>query len=214
MIDISKLKKQVKEGLRRLSDSFLSKEIKAEFAFNNKSLESLSKTSKFIDSDLNSFWKPVESQVLTSKDYKRAQSWTIGIIVFLFLVLLVLFFSLLSPKKKYKHIDKGTVVLVQGEIKEDPRAAEQEQINSEEELLVQSLSVEGTDENLAKNSPLLQSESTNIAEYEVKAGDTLEKISYKFYGKSDLGSIEKIKVANKIHNTRFLRIGQKLILPL
>lgn len=207
----------IKNGLKKVFDKLLTKEIKEELGFNKRSLHSLATSNKSIDSELNSFWKPVESQILTSKDYKRAQSWTVALIVFLTLVLLVLFFSLLVPKKKYTHMNKGTVVLVQGEAYEE-KILETENTedleNLDEELLVESLDIEGTDDDLAKNSPLLKSESTNLMEYEVKSGDTLEKIAYKFYGSSSPDLINKIKTANKITNSRLLQIGRKLIIPI
>ena len=58
--------------------------------------------------------------------------------------------------------------------------------------------------------------SEMIAEekYTVKAGDTLDDIAYRFYGKYDLNKIEEIMKLNNIKDATTIQIGQVLIIPL
>ncbi len=50
--------------------------------------------------------------------------------------------------------------------------------------------------------------------YTVKAGDTLEGIIIRFYGRYDNSKVEKIMVENNMTNPNQLSIGQSLIIPL
>lgn len=50
--------------------------------------------------------------------------------------------------------------------------------------------------------------------YTVKAGDTLDDIAYRFYGKYDLNKIEEIMKLNNIKDATTIQIGQVLIIPL
>jgi nucleoid-associated protein YgaU len=50
--------------------------------------------------------------------------------------------------------------------------------------------------------------------YEVKSGDTLDKIALRFYGKYDPNKIEEIQRINNIKNPASLQIGQVIIIPL
>ena len=50
--------------------------------------------------------------------------------------------------------------------------------------------------------------------YEVKSGDTLDKIALRFYGKYDPNKIEEIQRINNITNPAALQIGQVIIIPL
>ena len=49
--------------------------------------------------------------------------------------------------------------------------------------------------------------------YEIKSGDTLDKIAYRFYGKYDVEKIEAIQKINNITNPSALQIGQVIIIP-
>lgn len=50
-------------------------------------------------------------------------------------------------------------------------------------------------------------------QYTIKSGDTLDKITYRFYGKYDAKKIEEIKKINNIQNPESLQIGQVLTIP-
>lgn len=50
--------------------------------------------------------------------------------------------------------------------------------------------------------------------YTVKAGDTLDKIIVRFYGKYDADKIEAVCRANNMANPNSLSIGQELVIPL
>lgn len=49
--------------------------------------------------------------------------------------------------------------------------------------------------------------------YTIKSGDTLDKITYRFYGKYDIRKIEEIKRLNNILNPENLQVGQVLTIP-
>jgi nucleoid-associated protein YgaU len=49
--------------------------------------------------------------------------------------------------------------------------------------------------------------------YVVQSGDTLDKISLKFYGSSDPSMVEKLKTANKLTNPNQIRLEQTLVVP-
>ena len=50
--------------------------------------------------------------------------------------------------------------------------------------------------------------------YEIKSGDTLDRIALRFYGKYDTQKIEEIQRINNIKNPAALQIGQVIIIPL
>lgn len=50
--------------------------------------------------------------------------------------------------------------------------------------------------------------------YVIQSGDTLEKISLRFYGTPDPSKIEQIQSANNMDNPNQVQIGQELIIPL
>ena len=50
--------------------------------------------------------------------------------------------------------------------------------------------------------------------YRVKAGDSLEAISVKFYGKSSLENTKKIQEANNLASPHAIYAGQELLIPL
>lgn len=55
--------------------------------------------------------------------------------------------------------------------------------------------------------------SLSEEKYEVKSGDTLDKIAYRFYGKYDVEKIEAIQKLNNITNPSSLQIGQVILIP-
>ena len=56
-------------------------------------------------------------------------------------------------------------------------------------------------------------ETARREKYTIKRGDTLDKITYRFYGKYDARKIEEIKKINNILNPENLQIGQVLVIP-
>ncbi len=50
--------------------------------------------------------------------------------------------------------------------------------------------------------------------YIIRNGDTLDKISQRFYGIYDLEKIKQIQDINNIRNPKMIRIGQEIIIPL
>ena len=51
-------------------------------------------------------------------------------------------------------------------------------------------------------------------EYTVQAGDSLEDISIRFYGKYDESKLKNIQEKNGLKNINSIKIGQKLIIPM
>ena len=51
-------------------------------------------------------------------------------------------------------------------------------------------------------------------EYTVQAGDSLEDISMRFYGKFDESKIKAIQTKNNLKDVNSIKIGQKLIIPM
>ena len=229
------IKKKIKQGINAGADKFLSSKVKDELGLNKPTLDSLQVLSQGqgLDNDLNTFFKPVSSNFLSSRDYKNIQTWSIVIISALIAVLVFLFFILITPHKDYSNSLKDTEIIVNGnkinsedELKEKiaqpTLESEQQEADPDEELKVENIPLAKTDSKaLAKKSPILQmkkstptkSSKSNVSEYHIKSGDTLEIIANKFYGNSDPSSVDKIKVANKIRDVRLLQIGQKIIIP-
>jgi LysM repeat protein len=50
--------------------------------------------------------------------------------------------------------------------------------------------------------------------YVVRAGDTLGRISFRFYGKYDAQRIQRIQTLNNLPNPEALQVGQVLVIPL
>jgi LysM repeat protein len=238
-LNYESIKKKIKEGINAGADKFLSSKVKDELGLNQPTLDSLQMLSQGqgLDNDLNTFFKPVSSNFLSSRDYKNIQTWSIVIISALIAVLVFLFFILITPHKDYSNSLKDTEIIVNGnkinsedELKEkiaQPNLdSDTKQEDPDEELKVQNIPLAKTDsKELAKKSPILQvkkstqpnissSTKSNLREYRIKSGDTLEIIANKFYGNSDPSSVDKIKVANKIRDVRLLQIGQKIAIPL
>jgi LysM repeat protein len=173
-----------------------------------------------LDHEVSSFFRPMDSSLLSTRNYKNVQSWVIGIIVFLALILVILFFILIVPHKNYENIASDTQVIVRGTNVNLNSAGEQPSMpetnkNNNEDLEVETIMVENNStKELAVKSPLLKSKKTGLVEYQVKSGDTLEKIAKQFYGQYSQESLNKIKSTNNITRVNCLQIGQKLMIPM
>ena len=68
----------------------------------------------------------------------------------------------------------------------------------------------------SEDARAIENESVGLAEekYTIKAGDTLDKIALRFYGKYDSKKIEQIQKINNITNPAAIQIGQVIIIPL
>lgn len=83
-----------------------------------------------------------------------------------------------------------------------------------QEIVVQqpakpNVAVIGADTQVAPEAAAVVSEE----KYEVKSGDTLDKIAYRFYGKYDMQKIEAIQKLNNIVDPSSLQIGQVILIP-
>jgi len=67
--------------------------------------------------------------------------------------------------------------------------------------------------NVAPSTKTETASSVKTAEYQVKSGDTLGAIAYKFYGVSNPDKINRIQTANNLKTPDDLQIDQKLIIP-
>ena len=65
-----------------------------------------------------------------------------------------------------------------------------------------------------KNLPADEAaQAPQVKEYTVQAGDSLEDISVRFYGKFDEAKIKEIQVKNELKDINSIKIGQKLLIP-
>ena len=83
-----------------------------------------------------------------------------------------------------------------------------------EEIIVQqapkaNVAVIGAD----TQSPATSVQSMSEEKYEVRSGDTLDKIAYRFYGKYDVEKIDAIQKLNNITDPSSLQIGQVILIP-
>jgi len=67
--------------------------------------------------------------------------------------------------------------------------------------------------NVAPSTKTETVNSVKTTEYQVKSGDTLGAIAYKFYGISNPDKINRIQTANNLKSPDDLQIDQKLIIP-
>ncbi len=219
------IKDKIKQGINTGADRLLSAKLKDELGLNKPTLDTLQILSQSpnLDSDLNSFFQPVHSTFLSSKDYKKIQNWALIFIGVILAALVFLFFVLISPHKNYDNSLKDSQIIVKGSKINDPKSnrnkivevESQNNTTADEDLTVENIVLEkNTAENLAQNSPLLQSENVTLMEHQIRPGDTLETVAKKFYGSSKYENIQKIKAANKITNARGLQVGQKIIIPI
>ncbi len=227
-MNLSAIKDKIKQGINSGTDRILSAKMKDELGFNKPTIDTLQILSQSpnLDSDLNSFFQPVNSTFLSSKDYKNIQNWALIFIGVISAALVLLFFSLISPHKNYSNAREDSQIIVKGSDLNEPKsknsakskiveASNQANRGAEEDLTVENIVLEKTaTEDLAQNSPLLQSDNVTFIDYQVKTGDTLETIAKRFYGSNRYENIQKIKAANKINNTKLLRVGQKIMVPM
>lgn len=221
-MNLAGIKEKIKQGINSGTDRVLSAKLKDELGFNKPSLETLHTLSQNsdLDTDLNSFFKPVNSTFLSSRDYKNIQNWALMFIIGVSAILFILFFSLILPHKDYSNAQAGSQVIVKGKNLdnkktrivetsiEDPEE-ENEELDVEDIVLASAPTQE-----LAQKSPLLKSSTVTLMEHTIRSGDTIENIAVKFYGSSSYNNIEKIKIANRINNARLLQVGRKLTIPL
>ena len=83
-----------------------------------------------------------------------------------------------------------------------------------EEIIVQqapkaNVAVIGPD----TQAPIEAVSTPSEEKYEVKSGDTLDGIAYRFYGKYDVEKIEAIQKLNNIVDPSSLQIGQLILIP-
>lgn len=228
-MNLDLIKSKIKEGINTGADKFLSAKVKDELGINRPSLDTLQTLSQGTDlqSDLNTFFKPVNSTFLSSKDYKNIKAWSITIIAMISGILLLLFFSLILPHKDYSNTLAGSQIIVRGMNlnNQKEKSPEEKIISAEaeneaakrEDLRVENVAVEKPqEEDLAQNSPLLKAKASTsgTTEHIVKSGDNLEAIASKYYKSVSPEYIQKIKSANNISNSRNLRVGQRLVIPM
>ena len=226
-MNLSAIKDKIKQGISSGTDRILSAKLKDELGFNKPTIDTLQILSQSpnLENDLNSFFQPVNSTFLSSKDYKNIQNWALIFIGLISATLVLLFSSLIAPHKNYSNSLEDSQIVVKGSNLNDKKISNRknkiietgQETNSgaSEDLTVENIILEETvTEDLAKNSPLLQSDNVTVIDYQIKAGDTLETIAQKFYGSNKYENVQKIKAANKISNARLLRAGQKLIVPM
>jgi LysM repeat protein len=58
-----------------------------------------------------------------------------------------------------------------------------------------------------------QSSAIRTNKYVIKSGDTLESVSYKYYGTYSPSKVAKIQELNNISNPNRIKIGQEILLP-
>lgn len=226
-MNLSAIKDKIKQGISSGTDRILSAKLKDELGFNKPTIDTLQilSQSPTLENDLNSFFQPVNSTFLSSKDYKNIQNWALIFIGIISAALILLFSSLIAPHKNYSNSLEDSQVIVKGSKLNDSQmtgkrnkiieATKETNTGANEDLTVENIILEETaTEDLAKNSPLLQSDHVTVIDYQVKTGDTLETVAQKFYGSNKYENIQKIKAANKISNAKSLRVGQKLIVPM
>ena len=68
--------------------------------------------------------------------------------------------------------------------------------------------------NVAPSSQTETGATGKTTEYQVKSGDTLGAIAYKFYGVDSPSKINKIQIANNLKTPDAIQINQKLIIPM
>ncbi|MDA0772614.1 MAG: LysM domain-containing protein [Cyanobacteria bacterium] len=221
-MNLAGIKEKIKKGINTGTDRVLSAKLKDELGLNRPSMATLQNLSQDSDleANLNSFFTPVNSTFLSSRDYKNIQNWALMFIIGVSVVLFILFFSLILPHKNYSNTQFGSQVIVKGkninnQDKIATGTADTIPDKANEELSVENIILASAPtQELVKRSPLLSSNSVTLMEYKIRSGDTIEKVASKFYGSSSYNNIQKIKMANHISNARLLQIGQTVIVPM
>ena len=222
LMNLAGIKEKIKKGINTGTDRVLSAKLKDELGLNQPSMATLQNLSQDsdLDANLNSFFTPVNSTFLSSRDYKNIQNWALMFIIGVSVILFILFFSLILPHKNYSNAQFGSQVIVKGKNINNRDKIATTTTNSDSRQTNEELSVENIilasapTQQLVQRSPLLKSNSVTLMEYKIRSGDTIEKVAHRFYGSSSYNNIQKIKMANHINNARLLQIGQKVIIPM
>jgi LysM repeat protein len=235
-VNLSSLKARIKDSINQGADKFISAKVRDELGLNRPSLELLQSLSDSHEdeSHLNTFFKPVNSNFHSAKNYKNIQKWVVGIIVILTLALVFLFFTMIIPHNSYNNSLGDSQIIVNGKtIKEADESSDkafspaskihEPNVNDRvvsEEVKVENLKlsdpiIEKTQEIKKETENFKQTAKTpTSSQHIVKRGDTLEIIAIKYYGSAGYQNIDKIKRANQIRNSRLINIGQKLVIPI
>jgi LysM repeat protein len=120
-MNLTNITEKIKNSLSDSADKFLSAKFKDELGLNRPTVDSLMKLSQNInikneeiDKSLNHFYKPVNSNFLSNRDYKNIKRWAIIGISVISLALLVLFASILVPQQDYFKVLENSKVIVKG----------------------------------------------------------------------------------------------------
>jgi LysM repeat protein len=187
------------------------------------------------DEQIQMFWKPVHTQLYNSKEANKVKAIVIIFITFIFALLIFLFFSLILPNDQHVR-RKGATTLVDGTkitkrklpFKLQAPKDETEKVSTVEDadeivdqqkpLHIKNIALsddeESIEEKIKREQPELAKKLPAPIIYTIRSGDTLEKIAIKYYGSATYENISKIKSVNGIKNSRFIRVGQKLTIPL
>lgn len=232
-MNLSLIKEKIKDSINHGADKFISAKVRDELGLNRPSMELLQSLSEDhnLNSDLNSFFKPVNSNFHTAKNYKNIQTWVIGVIVVLTLALIGLFFTMIIPHSNYTNSLGDSQVIVNGKtIKDaDKDSSKAFSGNSKvhepdvydkvvsEELKVDNVKVSEPEAPIAAKQ-IKEQEATQVIkagniQHIVRPGDTLEAIAAKYYGNSSYQNIDKLKRANQIRNSRLINVGQRIVVP-
>lgn len=175
-----------------------------------------------IDKGLNTFYQPIASNFLSTRDYKNIRRWSIGILSSISALFLILFFSIILPQQHYSKIFDGTKLIVRGK-ELSPRQKEEisdskiQEINLDQsqqnsELRMTNIQVEQSQEEQKPKAPTITESKNNF--YTIKSGDNLDFVIQKIYHTRDPELIKKIIEINHIQNPRNLKVGQRLNLPI
>lgn len=220
----SKISQKIKQEISSSADKILSTKLKDQLGLTKPTIDSLHSLSENtdLDSNINSFYKPVNSNYAGKSDYKKIQNWIVLITGVVCLALVLLLSSIIIPRQTYSNALHDSQVIVKGNkindvdqetFSEKVFKDEDKDHESQESLKVENLVLdESSARDLAKRSPLLKSKDITLVEYKVQTGDTLETIARKFYGSASVENLDKIKNTNHIGSSRSLRLGQKILI--
>lgn len=218
MVKLHEFKSKIKQSFADKASKYLSHEMKHELGFEKPHLHELAQTNNNYDQELNTFWQPVKTQILSNKDHDQIKFWSIGLISVTSLGLVILLFTLFMPGKNINaNSSDESLVIVEGKDVSPKSKQEKKKLTEQEktadDIEIANIEVDKNKKNIASNSPLLKANQGSVTEYRVRSGDTLERIATRHYGSYSYEKIQRIKKANNIRNSRFLQIGQKLIIP-
>lgn len=230
-MNLSLIKEKIKDSINHGADKFISAKVRDELGLNRPSMELLQSLSEDHDlnSDLSTFFKPVNSNFHSAKNYKNIQAWVIGAIVVLTLALIGLFFTMIIPHSNYTNSLGDSQVIVNGKTikdadKDSSKAFSGNSKVHEPDPYDKVVSEELKVDNVKVSEPELPVAAKQIKEepqvlkggniqHIVRPGDTLEAIAAKYYGNSNYQNIDKLKRANQIRNSRLINVGQRIVVP-